>query len=271
MTAISASSAALAILQQDSTQIQGTSAADKILSLASGLSDTVAGEAAKAKAAREAKLAEQKERITALDDAPREAGGSVSSEISAGTMSSMGRIAAGTTLAQATGDWEATAAKAQSAMTVLANKIYEYNSKFRLVQAPTRDAFFASVEASRQTKIENGVDESVANGIAAKWNTQEAYENHLIGIDNINRGFISVSRQAERSIENLQLKLRDAFGIQADITYDDAGKAILNGIDIAASSGKTILSFGEDGSITSYNEDGSIRSQMSYRAVLTSF
>ncbi len=271
MTAISASSAALAILQQDSTQIQGTCAADKILSLAFGLSDTVVGEAAKAKAAREAKLAEQKERITALDEAPREAGGSVSSEISAGTISSMGRIAAGTTLAQATGDWEATAAKAENMVTVFANTISDYNGKFHLLEIPTEEEFFKSVEGERLAKIAKGADAKTANAVAEKWNTQDAYQFRTRALSAVNGGLVFNSEKSELRITNGQSRIQGAFGMQYDITYDDKGQAQIGAFDIANSAGQKILSYGVDGSLTTYNEDGSIRRQMSHRDVMLAF
>lgn len=256
MTSISGNSAALSILTQASTLPAGNkSAADNILDIVSGGST---GATDKAEEARLAKLAAQKAKIAALDQ-PREAGGTVSSEISAGWTSATSQIVESVVYKPPA----ATLQHAEIFTGLLLHAIADYNGKFNQQIIPSREEVAGMKDAWLAEQYARGSSDKVIKA-GLEWNFGEGgYERNVASMINQNAAKVSISARAEDLLAATQDRIRETFGINVEVTYDDVGKASLKSFDINYANGQKMLSYTADGGVATYNSDGTDRRTLS--------
>lgn len=277
MTSISSNSAALTILTQTSpTADSSKSATDNILSI---VSNGQKADTAPTKKIHEAKVAESdapSQKVeTKVVDQPREVGGTVSSEISSTWASAMGavvintlnnssvedgsQIVSATSVAkQATTDsWEKTVSDAVNRAVTTVSLAVAINGKFHLEQEVDLDSRLSTIETQRQGKIANGVSDDVANAQAEL--LKRAASGAVTHTKMINENRLDL---ANGTLVNYNDILKQA-GVEGAVSVDENGRANVSAFYITDSSGRKLVSLGENGRMTTYNADGSVKNEMS--------
>jgi hypothetical protein len=85
------------------------------------------------------------------------------------------------------------------------------------------------------------------------------YERNVRYIEAHNQGLLRASELGADMLDASVDRLKEAFGIKVQVSYDEEGRASAGAFDIYHRNGQKMLSYGEDGSLTSYNEDGSMK------------
>ena len=256
MTTISSSSAALSILQQTSSLAdpKNQSAADTILDIVSGRTGKVS------KAANDALDAAVK--ASAEAKKPREAGGTVSSELSQASLSAMD--AAASYGLQGGGPqidfrpYEATAENAKGFAEAMVGAMQSYNEQFHLVAVPTREEWTARVLAGEAYSIARGADPEATKQLTEIRMSDEGYRTRLELIDRMNKATLLQAQEASKGLEYVAGHLSDTFGVKAQISYNEKGEAKIGAFDIYSGSGQKMLSYDGNGGLTSYEVDGNV-------------
>ena len=254
------SSSALLLLQQ--TRVRPLSgngdqnATGTILDTVSSKSDVaIANIKRLAAVAQETKGTKQ----TATTPRQAEATGTVSVAASSAWKSGMASVgaaeigAAGTSIARTVDNAEFYAGS-------LALDIIDYNRKFNLKEIETPEEWAAYKDAWLAKEEEMGVsEEHIANGLKMLFE-EGGYERHVSHIEVYNQGQQRYSEIAEDALrDGAPQRLKEAFGINVQISYDNEGRASVAPFDIYYRNGQKMLSYGEDGSLTSYNADGTVK------------
>lgn len=261
MTAISANSAALTILNQASPLATGGpgNATDAILDIVSGRS-TVGSKATDAisSATKESQSAGR------AVNAPSAVGGSVSSEISRATLSAMSAA----TVSQLSQQEQAAAAgfvpleasvgNAEAIAGRLVQTLMDYNGQFDLQKIPSRDEHMAKQEAFLAKQLSEGVSqEQIARNLEFNFG-EGGYERTVKYINRDNMMVVSRANTAESSIGNLTMLLGQVFGKDVSIARDEQGRLTLGAFDITDGNGQKMLSYSADGTLSTFGTDGSL-------------
>lgn len=262
MTSISSGNAALTILQQVQPSLlqasEGKSASDTILDIVSNRS------AASTKAAAASSGAAAKAQPEATQS-PREAGGTVSSEISSVQWSAL-NAAAVSQLNSAESDpliafkpTETSAENAEIFVGRLADTLAKYNAQFDLKEIPSREDFMAGKDAWLAREIKSGASEKQIQGGLAMNFGEGGYERNFRWTNEQNDNTLRQAKTSAGSIGNFTTLLGQVFGKEVAISKDQDGRLTLGALDMSYGNGQKMLSYGEDGSLTTFNEDGSTK------------
>lgn len=238
MTSVSNSLAALTILSQASSLASNStcSAADTILDIVSGR------KAASSKAVEEAAANAAKAKAAA-SNTPREAGGTISYEIS---RAASGAMSAGVVSSFNADDpkiafrpYEASAENAEGFAKALLSRLHDYNAQFHLAKIPTREEWTALVLQGEADSVARGADPKFRRELAEKQISDEGYQNRVTSAVMSNDARVTQAQNAKEAMGYLVGHVSDTFGVNVQITYDERGEASIGAFEIVAG-GQTV-------------------------------
>lgn len=246
MTTIAMPTAALAILSQSAP-----SATDK----ASSAVDTILDIVSNRKATSNAK--------------PREAGGTVSSEISKAAMGAMNAaVINGIDYNAPPNAFRRLEANKENAINIVGRLTFaveNYNEKFNLTQPMSAEDWAASKdEQVASWRAMGRSEEQIDRNIA--WNFGEGgYERYVDVVKNKNDGRLGQSHLGGDMLKTMPYLLAQVFNVDAGISYDQDGRASASAFEIKYGNGQTMLSYASDGSFKLFDEDGSLKHDLTVK------
>lgn len=180
---------------------------------------------------------------------PREAGGTVSSEISKAQMSAMSAVGAATVNGLSYDDpliaftpIKSLVENAEAFVGKLAQALMDYSAQFDLEKIPSREEYMAKKDAWLANQIASGVNEKqIQTGLTLNFG-EGGYEPKVERVNNNNEMTIRQAK-VEGGINNLTMLLNQVFGKNVSISKDQDGRLTLGALDIYYGNGQKLLSY----------------------------
>jgi hypothetical protein len=124
---------------------------------------------------------------------------------------------------------------------------------------PAREEYNARYAQWGADRIANGEEVEKVNREVAYFTSDKLYQKA------VDYSALQGSRvvRAGEFVSFANDQLSEIFGTRFSVTYDEQGEGKIESVDMYYASGRKMLSYADDGSLTTYNEDGSVRSSYS--------